>query len=201
MAKAADPASVPPSEWRKFLPPTGFSGGPVEGFLCMMAGAAAEGGSLPPMPLGSEEELLREFARAATNEVVIFEDDPPDVVRLKEDVAAMKAQLAEIVENGGSIRETLLEYEAWAAESQERRREVSTEFKRLRDEEGEEAAEEYLAAANAELEAEGVAPVNLGRNKKRDRSRIDARLKAMREAQEAALRAREEQKGNASGGM
>ena len=74
-------------------------------------------------------------------------------------------------------------------ESQTIRREVTAEYRRLKEEASQEEADAYLAVANKELEAEGIPTVNLGKERKRNRARRDAReaaaLKAIEEARQS----------------
>ena len=168
--------------------PTGFNGGAVEQILGMMVSAGSMNG-MPPIPMGSEEAMLKDFMVAVTNDIIIFEDDDEYTVKFKEQVADFKNQLIGIVEQGGSITNALKEYERWINESQTIRREVTAEYKRLKVEASQEEADAYLAVANKELEAEGIPTVNLGKERKRNRARRDAReaaaLKAIEEARQS----------------
>ncbi len=138
--------------------PTGFSGGAMEQLLGMMAGAS-NGHDLPPMPMTSEESMLRDLMVAVTNDIVVFDDDDEATVAYKERVAEFKNQLAGIVENGGSITNALAEFTTWHAECQALRREISAEYNRLLEEASREEADQYLSDANARLRQEGVAEV------------------------------------------
>ena len=138
--------------------PTGFNGGAMEQLLGMMAGAS-NGHDLPPMPMGSEKSMLRDLMIAATNDIVVFDDDDDATVAFKERVAEFKNQLADIVENGGSVTNALAEFANWHAEGQALRREISAEYKRLLEEASREEADQYLSDANAQLRQEGIAEV------------------------------------------
>lgn len=168
--------------------PTGLNGGPVEQILGMMISASSASG-MPPIPMGSEESMLRDFIMAVTNDIVIFDDDDEWTVKFKEQVADFKNELIDVVEQGGSITNALKLYENWINENQHIRRKVTDEYKRLKIEASEEEANAYLAEANRELEAAGIPTVNLGMERKRNRARRDAReaaaLKAIEEAQKS----------------
>ena len=138
--------------------PTGFNGGAMEQLLGMMAGAS-NGHDLPPMPMGSEKSMLRDLMIAATNDIVVFDDDDDATVAFKERVAEFKNQLADIVENGGSVTNALAEFANWHAECQALRREISAEYKRLLEEAPREEADQYLSDANAQLRQEGIAEI------------------------------------------
>ena len=124
---------------------------------------------MPPMPVQSEETLLRDLMVALTNDIVIYEDDPPETVAFKERVADFKNQLAKIVQDGGSITNAMKEYESWVNENKALRDAVIREYRRLRKEASQEEADAYLAEANKELEAEGIETVNLGKERRRNR--------------------------------
>ena len=166
--------SSPPATNATLLPPrrtqrpTGFSGGPVEQLVAMMAGANDRSG-MPPMPIPSEKSLLRDLEAALTNDIVVYDDDAPETVAFKERVADFKNQLAGIVRDGGSITNALKEYENWVNENKAIRDAVVQEYRRLREEASQEEADAYLAAANKELEAEGIETVNLGKERRRNR--------------------------------
>jgi hypothetical protein len=193
---AESPTNTPPPVVNVIWPrkPTGFNGGSVEQILGMMVSAGSASG-MPPIPMGSEESMLKDFMVAVTNDIVIFEDDDEYTVKFKEQVADFKNQLLGIVEQGGSITNALKEYEHWINESQAIRRDVTAEYKRLKAEASQEEADAYLAVANKELEAEGIPTVNLGKERKRNRARRDAReaaaLKAIEESKQST-----QQKGN-----
>ena len=130
----------------------------MEQLLGMMAGAS-NGHDLPPMPMGSEKSMLRDLMIAATNDIVVFDDDDDATVAFKERVAEFKNQLADIVENGGSVTNALAEFANWHAECQALRREISAEYKRLLEEAPREEADQYLSDANAQLRQEGIAEI------------------------------------------
>jgi hypothetical protein len=147
-------------ESRKIQKPTGFNGGAVEQIACMMLSVSDEVG-MPPTPLASEEKLRENFFRAITNNIVVYEDDDERVVALKENVADMKNQLADILEANGSLTASLKEYERWVNENKEIRDGVLLHYHKLLTETSAEEAQSYLDAANAELKAEGITPITL----------------------------------------
>lgn len=172
---------------RKFVKPIeGFNGGPAEQLICMMMSANDKYG-MPPLPMSSESVALKDFMNAITNDIIVYETDSEEVVAFKEKVAEVKNRLAEIVEQGGSITNALKEYENWINENAAIRREVRREYNRLKEEASLEEADAYLAEANKELEAEGIATVNLGKERKRNRAKRDAReAEALKILQEQA---------------
>ena len=159
------PEDAPPEPAAR---PTGFSGGAMEQILGMMASANDRSG-MPPMPAMSEAAMQMDLMTALTNDIVIFEDDSPETVAFKEKVAEFKSQLAEIAGEGGSIEDTLREYENWINENKAVRDSVIGEYRRLKAEASQEEADAYLAEANKELEAEGIETVKLGAERRRRR--------------------------------
>lgn len=160
---------------RKFAKPIeGFNGGPAEQLIGMMMSASDMYG-MPPLPISSEKVALNDFMSAITNDIIVYETDSEEVVAFKEKVAEVKNQLANIIEQGGSITNALKEYENWINENKEIRDAVIDEYNRLKEEASQEEADAYLAEVNKELEAEGIETVNFGKERKRNRAQRDAR--------------------------
>ena len=120
----------------------------------------------PPLPITDDGTLERHLAMSLTNAIVIYDTDDERTVALKENVAQAKLQLKEVMDSGGSVAEALREYLAYVGENHQLRERVVAEYSRLKREVSPEAAEEYLAAANAELEAEGITPVTVQRKRR-----------------------------------
>ena len=112
--------------------------------------------------MGDERTLRRDLMIALTNDIVIYDDEDPKSQRLKEDIAEAKLHLKQVIDEGGSITQAIEDYRAWKRENIRMRREVRSEYVRLRREATREEAEEYLREANKALEAEGVQPIEIG---------------------------------------
>lgn len=157
--------------------PSGFSGGSAEQIIGMLLKSAEDGTGLPPMPaLGSEESMMRDFLFAVTNDIEIYDGDDENTVAFKERVAVAKSQLAEYLGKGGSMTNAIAEYVGFINENKAIRDSVIAEYKRLRDEVSQEEANAYLIQANKELEAEGIATVNLGSERRRNAAKRAQRL-------------------------
>lgn len=162
---------------RKVQKPSGFNGGAAEQYIGMLM-SRSDSVDGPPMPEVSEKKMLTEFMIAITNDIIIYDDDDEKTVEFKEKVADVKNQLAQIVADGGSITNALKEYENWIAENKQIRDSVIKEYKRLKAEVSQEAADEYIVEANKELEAEGIETVNLGKERIRNRAKHMAETEA-----------------------
>lgn len=159
----------------------------VEQILAMLASASDSAGG-PPLPDMGGIDLNRSLLIAITNDIVVYEDDDPETVAMKERIADMKNQLKEVVDAGGSVEAAILEYHDWVNENQRIRAGVISEYRRLVREASREEADAYIVEANKELEAEGIETVNMGVERRR------GTMKAM----PAGMRhARRKQEGNA----
>lgn len=143
--------------------PSGFNGGSAEQIIAMMVSASDKTGMPPLPPMGSEEKIMKAFAFAITNDIVVYDDDDEKTVAFKEQVALFKNEIAEIVKNGGSITNVVAEYTSWVNQKKEMRKDVILEYRRLSKEVSKESADLFLIEANKDLEAEGVEPVNFNR--------------------------------------
>ena len=137
--------------------------------LIALAMSADEEHGMPPLPIPPEKQVSVSFLIAITNDIVIYEDDPPKLVELKERVADAKNQIKTILDNGGTVTDALKEYQNYVNEGNKIRNEVMAEYQRLRSEASEKEAEEYLAMANKELEAEGIKRIKGLEERRRER--------------------------------
>ncbi len=145
--------------------PAGLNGGAAEqiiGMLVMMDDMT----ETAPIPMESEEALRRDLLIAVTNDIVIYDDDDPKVVEMKERIADTKGQLKEILDRGGSVTDAIREYQNWVRENREIRNKVISEYIRIGREQSPETAEEYLKTANEELVREGITPITKGNGRK-----------------------------------
>ena len=152
--------------------------------LIALAMSADEEHGMPPLPIPPEKQVSVSFLIAITNDIVIYEDDPPKLVELKERVADAKNQIKTILDNGGTVTDALKEYQNYVNEGNKIRNEVMAEYQRLRSEASEKEAEEYLAMANKELEAEGIKRIKGLEERRREREER-MREREARKAQEA----------------
>ncbi len=170
----AEPPSLPQ--------PKHFNG--VAEQLIALAMSADEEHGMPPLPIPPEKQVSVSFLVAITNDIIIYEDDPPKLVELKERVADAKNQIKAILDNGGTVTDALREYQNYVNEGNKIRNEVMAEYQRLRSEASEKEAEEYLAMANKELEAEGIKRIKGLEERRREREERMREREALK-AQEA----------------
>ncbi len=93
---------------------------------------------------------------SATNDLVIYETDGERLEKLKEDVAGVKFQLAEVVAKGGNVADALNEFREHQNEGVEIRNET---IKTINSIEDDQAAAETFKKANEELEKEDILPI------------------------------------------
>ena len=116
--------------------------------------------------------MVRDFMIAITNDIVIYEDDDEKTVAFKERVADAKNQIAKILEDGESITNAIAEYVNFINENKRIRDKVIAEYRRLKVEASQEEANAYLVEANKALEAEGIATVNYGSERRRNSKKV-----------------------------
>ncbi len=147
------PASTdsPPKPKRKHFPH------PSEQLLALMLSTPPEI-SMPPLPqLDPDDAQLNADALAAlTNDLVIYDTDGERLERLKEDVADIKFQLAEIVSEGGSVAEALNEFRTHQNTGVQVRSETIDAINAIEDDA---AAVETFERVNKELEKENIVPI------------------------------------------
>ena len=117
---------------------------------------------VPPLPLSPEDEesLRRDLLAAITNNIVIFDDEDTRTQEVKERVADAKRQLAEILQNGGSVVEAIKEYEAYVNEGAKLRAEIITKIGPDVDAiEDDAKALEYVESVNEALRKEDIPPI------------------------------------------
>jgi hypothetical protein len=107
----------------------------------------------------SEETMLHDLMIAATNPVVILDTDDEATVELKRNIEHTKAQMLAIVQAGGSLTNALREYEEFNNQGAALRRKISSQYRELRKNNGEEEAAAFLEAANAALAEQGFEPI------------------------------------------
>ena len=139
---------------------------PTEQLLAMAISAQEGGGPVPPLPIAAGQDLDKELLVALTNDIVVYDDDDEKTVALKEQIAAAKFQLKEIMDEGGTVTEALLELQSYANENAKLRSETLAQYRKLLRENPDDptAAEEYLKVVNEELVAAGYEPVTVPTN-------------------------------------
>ncbi len=139
----------------------------------------------PPLPSMSEEQLLADFKASFTNDIIVYDDDPPEVVARKETLYEGLMQVKDIIDKGGSVRMAIAELANYNAEGIVIRQQVMEEYRRIEREEGLDAARKYLADANEELVAGDIQPiVILSKDEKRALHRQKSKEKRERKMRE-----------------
>ncbi len=130
---------------------------PSEQLLAMMLSTPPDV-AMPPLPqLDPDDARLNADAlAAATNDLVIYDTDGKDLESLKESVAGVKFQLAEVVAKGGNVADALNEFRDHQNEGVEIRNET---IKAINSIEDDQAAAETFKKANEELEKEDILPI------------------------------------------
>jgi len=135
-----------------------------EGLLAM-ALSVPPGAPVPPLPIPPNIET--EFAKALTNDIVLYEDDDERTVELKENIAAAKEQMREMVKQGQSVAEILTEYQNRANEEAALRRQAQLELNKLFRSGAVEEAQAYHDEVNQIFSELGITPIDLHRNRRR----------------------------------
>ncbi len=154
---AGVPPALPDAPAAPPTPPEGSALTPGEQVIAMAMAAGPDGG--PPLPMISEEEMRRDLSVASTNPVQILDSDDEATVELKRNIEHTKAQMLAIVQAGGSLTNALREYEEFNNQGAALRRRISSQYRELLKEKGEEEAGAFLEAANAALVEQGFDPV------------------------------------------
>ena len=143
----ASPDPPPPKHFRH----------PSEQLLAMMLSTPPDI-QMPPLPhLDPDDARLNADAlAAATNDLVIYETDGKELESLKESVANVKFQLADVVAKGGNVAEALNEFRDHQNEGVEIRNET---IKAINSIEDDQAAAETFKKANEELVKEDIVPI------------------------------------------
>ena len=119
---------------------------------------------VPPLPVSpeAEEALRRDLLAAITNDIVIFDDEDARTQEVKERVADAKRQLADILQQGGSVVAAIREYEAYVNEGVKVRSEVLEKIVPVVDSITNDAeAVEYVESVNEALKKEDIPPIKL----------------------------------------
>lgn len=157
-----------PQEEKKAVHPSGFQNASDQ--LLAMALSVPEGHDMPPLPIPQGEAMDTMFLNSLTNKIIIYPDDSPEVIKLKERVADAKEELARRYEGGESIANILKDYQAAVKETAAIRTDAILQIRRIRQEEGDDAAEKTRREINTALEQEGI-PIIPGRGRSRGRGR------------------------------
>jgi len=148
LAGGKEAAPSPPSP----PPPSSFNS-LSESALSMIA-SVPPGTRIPPMPLPAD--LASDFQRAATNTILIYEDDTEQSALHKDTVALMKQDVAAWVKEGHSPADVIKAVQELHNEDAKLYEELNYYLEALRAGGSEREVLDFVAEANKELEVRGL---------------------------------------------
>ena len=110
--------------------------------------------SIAPIPMVATSE--QEFLESLKKPIVVNDDDPENVKKIKIAVREAREQMKQLIDNGMSYREALAEHQRLVNENVDTRNQCAAELKRLVDAGDREGAENYMKTMNAALEQMGI---------------------------------------------
>jgi len=149
-----------------------------------LAMAVSGGGTqaIAPIPMTATSE--QEFLESLKKPIVINDDDPENVKRIKEAVKEAREAMKQLMDGGMSYREALAEHQKLVNENVETRNQCMAELKQLVDAGDREGAEHYLKTMNVALEQMGIPALTMPMS----REELNAARRKRREEREAAKR-------------
>ena len=136
--------------------------------ILALATADAPGGA-PPLPMVSDFE--NEFARSLKTEIVVSDDDPPDIREMKERVKAARKEILELMAEGMGADEILRKATEQRESDAAIRMEAVRLVKQMLDEGDREGAEELCAKYNDAFENMGIMKIELPGDRRRKEGR------------------------------
>ena len=136
--------------------PTSFKGSTEQ--LLAMAMSAPPGAMIPPLPIAGN--LDEDFINSLTNTIVIYDDDDERTVQLKENVAAAKNQMLELLKQGRSVSDVLKEYQETNNERAAIRSEAQRELNALHRSGKTQEAKEYMEKVNETFKDMDIDPIS-----------------------------------------
>ena len=149
-----------------------------------LAMAVSGGGTqaIAPIPMTATSE--QEFLESLKKPIVINDDDPENVKRIKAAVKEAREAMKQLMDGGMSYREALAEHQKLVNENVETRNQCMAELKQLVDAGDREGAEHYLKTMNIALEQMGIPALTMPMS----REELNAARRKRREEREAAKR-------------
>lgn len=112
------------------------------------------GESMPPLPIN--RNIDNEFAQSLLSPIRISDDDSDEVKEIKAKVMETRAYLAEEIKRGNSVYQALMDHQAEVNRVADTRLMAIQELQKVRDEMGDEAAEEFKERINESFKARGI---------------------------------------------
>ena len=149
--------------WRKIVEPPPVFSNIGDQAIAMVVGAAT-GGNIPPAPGLGDVNLDAEFMKSLKEPIRIEQDDPPRIVALKMAVQETREEIVRLKAEGDTrtVGQMLGDHIKASNRNANMQADALAAVKRVRETDGEAAAEEYLKAVNLHLKSFGVRPIRLG---------------------------------------
>lgn len=155
---------------------------PSDQVLSMVA-AQENGMDAPPMPIS--DSMDADFKKSLELPVIINDDDPESVKAMKQAVMALREDMKEMMKDGRSAKDILVEHQKMLAENAKMRYKAMKELQSLVDEGDAEMAATYMTKANEIFEQMGVKPLEIPLSTEERRQQALERVAARMAAQAA----------------
>lgn len=140
-------------------PATQYIKGEADQIIAFAMQATDFTGGMPPLPvMHYPDGGNATFLASLTNEIVILETDSDKVREQKEFMISCRAQIKEIIDNGGTFEQAIKEYQDRVNENANIRLSAIRKYQELKAQDPD-AAEDYRKVVNEELEKEGITPL------------------------------------------
>lgn len=154
---------------------------PSDQLLAMAMSGRTDGlGAPPPMPGGVSDAA---FMESLKTEIVINDDDPPEVRDVKQKVIDARADALAMIKEGRSLDDILSEHHKLAMENDSIRRECQQELKRLVESGDMEGAQRYRDVMSLALQQMGIAELRMPMTDEEREELIERRKAAKAEAE------------------
>lgn len=124
-----------------------------------LAVSTQPGRPMPPLP--DISNIDKEFANSLLSQITINDTDPEDVKEIKAKVLEVKAYLIEEIKNGGSVMDALVAHQKEMDRISDSHLMAVQELQKLRAEEGEEAAHEFMKRINEVFRARDIPEIEI----------------------------------------
>lgn len=127
--------------------------------LLAIAMSVPAGKPVPPLPISSN--LNADFEQSLSNKIVVYDDDDEQTLAIKENVAAAKIQLLELVNEGKSVSKALQEYQDQTNQRYFLRIQAQNELSKLYKSGKKSDARRYMEEVNKVFTDSGIEPITL----------------------------------------
>jgi len=146
--------------WRMVKDPPPPFENPCDNAIAMVLSTGA-GAPIPPVPGLDDVNLDAEFAKSMASPIEIFDTDSPGRVAMKLAVKNAKSEIVKMIKDGDkrSVGEILQEYITSNNHALDMQGDALRAVERIREESGDEQANQYLEKVNEKLAAYGIEPI------------------------------------------